>query len=126
MASWYGLGADLVVLVHTGFVFFVLLGGVLVFRWPRLVWVHWPSVLWAVGIEWRGAVCPLTPLENWLLRQAGGAGYSGDFIQHYFLPVLYPIGLTREIQVILGVVALGVNVGVYTCLWRFRRSQNVG
>ena len=56
----------------------------------------------------------------------GGTGYSGDFIQHYFLPVLYPIGLTREIQVILGVVALGVNVGVYTCLWRFRRSQNVG
>jgi len=126
VADWYGLGADLVVVVHTGFVLFVLLGGVLVFRWPRLVWVHWPSVLWAVWIEWQGTICPLTPLENWLLRQAGGAGYSGDFIQHHLLPVLYPVGLTREIQVILGAVTLGVNVGVYVCLWRFRRSRNVG
>ena len=126
MANSYGLLADLVVIVHMGFVLFVVLGGVSVLWWPRLAWMHLPAVLWGIGIEWRGAVCPLTPLETWLRTQTGGTGYSGDFIQQYLLPTLYPAGLTREIQIVLGAAALGINIGVYFSLWRRRRCDSIG
>ena len=126
MANSYGLLADLVVIVHMGFVLFVVLGGVSVLWWPRLAWMHLPAVLWGIGIEWRGAGCPLTPLETWLRTQTGGTGYSGDFIQQYLFPILYPVDLTREAQVTLGAIVLGVNIGVYGWLWRRWRSEPVG
>jgi|TARA_B100000959_G_scaffold174309_1_gene182466 hypothetical protein len=126
MAAWYGPLADLVVAAHAAFVLFVVAGGLLVFRRPTIAWVHLPAVAWGVGIEWVGGICPLTPLEHWLRGRAGDVGYSSDFIQHYLLPVLYPAGLTREIQIALGAVALGVNVGLYAWCWRRRRAGAVG
>ena len=116
----YRLLADVVVVLHLGFVLFVLGGGVLVWRWPRVAWLHLPAVVWGVGIEWVGAVCPLTPWENWLRRQSGVAVYHGDFVERYFLPVLYPVELTRAVQVALGGLALALNVAVYVWLWRRR------
>ncbi len=110
---FYGIAADLLVVVHLGFVAFVVLGAFAVPRWPRLAWAHLPAVAWGVGIELTGAICPLTPLEQWLRMEAGTAGYDGDFIAHYLLPVLYPAGLTRQAQVALGALACGINVAAY-------------
>ena len=112
----FTLLADLIVIVHMMFVVFVVAGGLLVWRWPRLAWSHVPAAIWGIGIEWSGAVCPLTPLENWLRAKGGESGYSGDFIVRYLLPVLYPEGLTRTSQLLLGLLALILNMGVYGAL----------
>ncbi len=126
MAYWLGLLADIVVVAHMAFVIFVVVGGLAVYWRPWVLWVHIPAVLWGVSIEWAGAVCPLTLVENWLRNQAGEAGYAGDFIQQYLLPTLYPADLTREIQIVLGAAALGINIGVYFSLWRRRRCDSIG
>lgn len=109
--------------MHVGFVLFVVLGGLLVLRWRRLAWLHVPAVVWGVTIEWAGWICPLTPLENFLRRRSGTTGYQGDFIEHYLLPLLYPAQLTREGQMILGGVALAVNVFVYWRIFRAARAK---
>ncbi|MYD88640.1 MAG: DUF2784 domain-containing protein, partial [Acidobacteria bacterium] len=84
--------------------------------------LHLPAVAWGVGIELTGAICPLTPLEQWLRWEAGASGYDGDFIARYLLPVLYPAGLTRQAQVVLGIAACGINVAAYGWWLRTLRS----
>lgn len=113
--------ADLVVIVHLAFVLFVVAGGVLVWRWPRLAWVHLPAAAWGVVVECAGLVCPLTPLELWLRSRAGGGVYEGGFVEQYLLPVLYPPTLGRELQWLLGGVVAGVNLAVYAALGGGRR-----
>src|SRR5918994_1428268 len=90
--------ADVVLVVHLAFVLFVVLGGLAALRWPRLAYVHVPVALYGVAIEFIGFICPLTPLEVWLRRRGGEAGYEGGFIEHYVTAAIYPSGLTREIQ----------------------------
>ncbi|CAJ94653.1 DUF2784 domain-containing protein [Cupriavidus necator] len=114
--------ADLVVIVHGLFILFVVAGGLLVLRWPRVAWLHLPAAVWGVLIEWSGWICPLTPLENMLRRAAGQAGYSGGFVERYLLPLIYPAGLTPAVQLWLGAVVLVVNVVVYALWWRRRRA----
>lgn len=109
----YGVLADLVVVLHFAFVVFALFGGLLVLRWRWLVWVHVPAAAWAVLIEFAGWYCPLTPLENYLRRLGGEAGYAGGFVEHYIMPVLYPAGLTRGVQIALGIFALTLNLAIY-------------
>lgn len=118
----YGLLADLVLLVHLAFVVFVVLGGFLALRWPKAAWAHLPAAAWGALIEFRGWVCPLTPLENRLRSLAGEAGYAGGFIEHYVVEVLYPAGLTRGIQVGLGVAVVLVNAAVYALVLRRHRG----
>jgi hypothetical protein len=113
--------ADLVLVLHFGFVLFVVLGGLLALRWPRLAWVHVPVALYGATIEFLGFICPLTPLEVWLRRRGGEAGYEGGFIEHYITAALYPTGLTRELQLALGVGVLAINALVYLALLRRRR-----
>ncbi len=115
----YRLLADLVVLVHFGFVLFVILGGILVLRWKRVVWVHLPAAAWGDIVEFMGWICPLTPLEIWLRVMAGQSGYQTGFIDHYLLPVLYPQNLTRDTQIWLGVLVLCLNLAIYG--WVVRR-----
>jgi Protein of Unknown function (DUF2784) len=115
--------ADLLVAVHMGFLLFVVLGGVLVLRWPFLAWVHVPAAAWGALIEFGGWVCPLTPLENHFRHLAGQAGYQGGFIQHYIVPVLYPGELTRSIQVVLGVLVIAWNGFIYYRLVRQLRAR---
>ena len=117
----YNLLADLVVLIHFTFVLFSVLGALLVIRWRRVLWIHLPAVFWAAWIEFSGRICPLTPLENWLRLKSGQPAYSGDFIGHYILPLLYPAGLTREVQIILGAIVVGLNIILYGYV--FRRSK---
>lgn len=109
----YAILADLLVVVHLAFVVFVVLGGLLVLRWRRTAWLHVPAAVWGALIELRGWVCPLTPWENRLRRLAGDAGYTGGFIEHYVLPVLYPGALTRQIQIGLGLAVIVLNVVIY-------------
>lgn len=116
------LAADALVVLHLAFVAFVVLGGLLLLRWPRLAWVHLPAALWGAWIEFAGWICPLTPLENRLRGQAGQPGYSTSFVEHYLLPVLYPAALTRELQWLLGGVVIGVNAVVYLAVWRRSKS----
>ena len=114
--------ADAVVALHFAFVLFVVLGGLLVLRWRKLAWVHVPVALYGALIEFAGFICPLTPLENWLRRRSGEQGYAGGFIEHYLIPVIYPAGLTRQIQLLLGAFVLALNAIVYWLVWRRGRS----
>ena len=118
----YGLLADLVLLAHAGFVAFVVLGGLLVLRWPRLAWLHLPAVAWGVGIEFTGTICPLTPLENHLRALAHQQGYAGGFVEHYVFGLLYPEGLTRSVQLALGVLVVVINALMYAIVWRRHRA----
>ena len=119
----YRVLADVVLLLHLTFIFFVVLGSLLVWRFPRLLWLHLPAVMWAGLIEISGFVCPLTPLENHLRRLGGEAGYHGGFIDHYLLPIIYPHALSREMQVGLGFAAMAINVAAYTVMRRRRRRH---
>ncbi len=110
------LAADAVALLHGAFVLFVVLGGLLVWRWPRLAWLHLPAAAWGALIEFTGWMCPLTPLEHHLRQMIGQAGYAGGFVDHYLLALLYPAGLTREGQWALGAFVLVVNGAVYGVL----------
>lgn len=120
----YGLLADALLLLHGAFVVFVVAGGLLVLRWPWLAWVHLPAAAWGAAIEFAGFVCPLTPLENAWRRAAGGTGYEGGFVEHYVTAALYPTGLTRTIQIALGLLVLGVNGWIYRRLLTRRRAES--
>jgi hypothetical protein len=109
----YVVLADLVLAVHLAFILFVVAGGLAVARWPGLAWLHLPAGLWAALIELADWRCPLTPLENWLRRSAGSGGYDESFVEHYLLPIVYPAGLTRGIQLALGFAVIALNVAVY-------------
>lgn len=122
----YRLLADLIVLFHLAFVAFAVLGGLLALRWPRVAWLHVPAVLWAAAVEFGGWVCPLTPLETWLRVRGGTEAYEGDFIARYVLPVLYPAGLTRGTQIMLGTAVVVLNLGIYWSVWQGRWSRKVG
>jgi hypothetical protein len=117
----YGLLADAVVVLHLAFVVFVVLGGLLVL-WRRWMGgLHLPAAVWGVYVELSGRVCPLTPLEHRLRALAGEAPYSGDFVERYLMPVLYPPDLRRDVQIALGLFALAVNAGIYLYVWRRTR-----
>lgn len=120
----YGFLADLVVGVHFLFVLFVVLGGLLALRWGWVAYLHIPAALWGAAIEFGGWVCPLTPLEHWLRLRAGSTSYSGGFIEHYLLPVLYPSALTRTIQLVLGTLVLVLNLAIYTYLLRRKTPES--
>ena len=107
------VAADFIVIIHFGFIVFIVLGGLLVFRWPKLMWLHLPAVAWGVVIEFAGFICPLTPLENRLRIAAGESGYSSRFIDKYLIPVVYPDGLDGPTQIALGVLVISINLVLY-------------
>ena len=116
------IAADAVVLLHLGFILFVLFGALLVWRWPRLAWVHLPAVTWGAAVELLQLYCPLTPLENLLRQAAGQQGYSGGFVEQYLIPLIYPAGLTAQTQLWLGALVLLVNLPIYLGLLLRLRS----
>jgi hypothetical protein len=115
--------ADAVVVVHLLFVVFVMAGGFLLARWPGLAWLHLPAAAWGALIEFTGGICPLTPLENRLRAQGGESAYSGGFVEHYLLPILYPENLTLPVQMVLGGVVVGVNLLAYALAYRAWRRK---
>jgi hypothetical protein len=120
MYAWL---ADLVIGVHFLFIVFAVAGGALALRWRWMPWLHLPSLAWGATVEFTGWICPLTPLENALRRAAGASTYTQGFVEHYLVPLIYPAGLTREWQWVLGGLLLVINAAVYALVWRRRRSR---
>jgi len=109
----YKFIADALVMAHFLFIVFVVAGGALVIYRPRAAWLHLPAALWGAVVEFAGWICPLTPLENHFRVLAGGDTYSGDFVAQYFLPLIYPENLTRETQIVLGLLVVVINIIFY-------------
>lgn len=122
----YRIAADATLILHLAFILFVVLGAVLAARWRWMPLLHLPAAAWGVYVELAGAFCPLTALENRLLVLAGQSGYRGGFVEHYLLPVIYPAGLTREIQQLLAATVVLLNVVLYAWLIRRRRRRGGG
>jgi Protein of Unknown function (DUF2784) len=114
----YSVLADIIALVHILFVLFVMFGALFAIRWPGVIWVHGPALIWGVIVEFADLVCPLTPLEIRLRVLAGEAGYGEDFLSHWLFNVLYPDFLTRDLRFALGGSLLLLNVGLYAYVWR--------
>lgn len=114
----YNLGATAIAILHLAFILFVLFGGFLVLRWPKLMWLHLPAAVWGVLIEFAGWWCPLTKWENHFLREAGRAGYDNGFVAHYIMPIIYPAGLTRGLEIAIGLFVLVLNLAVYMRVFR--------
>ncbi|MFZ5470273.1 MAG: DUF2784 domain-containing protein [Myxococcota bacterium] len=113
---FYRLAADAVVVLHLAFIVFIVAGGFLTWRWPRLAFIHLPLAVWGVAVQWMGWVCPLTPLENVLRRAAGESGYTEGFVEHYIIPLVYSPGLTHGLQWAMGAVVLLANAVAYVGL----------
>jgi hypothetical protein len=113
--------ADALVVLHALFVIFAVAGGLLVVWKPIVAFAHLPAALWATWVELSGSICPLTPLENAWRREAGESGYTGGFVEHYVLPVLYPERLTSQVQFTLGIGIVAINALLYALAWRRAR-----
>lgn len=121
----FSLAAEAVLLAHLAFILFALLGAILAL-WRRwILAVHLPAALWGSYVELSGRVCPLTWLENYLRIKAGQSGYTESFIEHYLLAIIYPGGLTREIQIALAALLIGVNLAIYGWI-AFRQRPSRG
>lgn len=118
----YRIAADSILLLHLAFTLFTVLGGLLVLRRPSLLWLHLTTVLWGVVIEWADWICPLTPLENFLRKRGGEAGYAGGFIEHYIALLLYPENLTIELRYLLGLCLVTANLIIYGYVFLARRQ----
>jgi hypothetical protein len=119
----YRAAADAILVSHLAFVLFVVFGALLLLRWPRLAWLQIPAVVWAAFIEFSGTICPLTPLEVALRQRAGQAGYGGGFVDHYVVSLLYPEGLTQNMQAMLGAVVIAINAAIYIVAFRRWRTS---
>ena len=114
---------DLVVVIHALFIIFVLFGGLVVLKWHQVMWIHIPCVLWGAAIEFFSWVCPLTYLEIYLREIGNANSYDDSFVQHYLLPVIYPSGLTTDIQFLLGVIVITINLIIYFIVWHKKYQQ---
>ncbi len=123
----YRVLADVVVGVHLGFIVFVIFGGFLGIRWPRVAWVHVPAFLWGGGIALLGWICPLTYLENHFRVKGAAAGYSSSFVEAYLMPIIYPERLfgsfPRSGFILIGIFILALNAVIYWRLYRRLQSQ---
>jgi hypothetical protein len=120
----YSFAADVLLVLHLVFIVFVMLGGLLLLKWRWLIYLHLPAVAWGILVELLGWLCPLTPLEQHFRMLAGETGYSGGFVQHYLLPIIYPAGLTREVQILLAIGVISINLVIYTVIYvKYRRGR---
>ena len=109
----YSFLADLLMVLHLVFILYVIAGALLIFKWPKTLLLHLPACFWGMTVEFIGWICPLTPWEIQLRRLGGEEGYTGSFIEHYLIPIIYPSGLTREVQMVVGGTVLIVNLSLY-------------
>ena len=123
---FYRIAADLVLVAHFAFIILVVAGALAVFRYPWFTWIHLPVASWGAFVELTGRICPLTTLENFLRVHAGQQGYANSFVEQYIFPVIYPAGLTRQVQLLLAGLVVAVNVIIYaTILLRKRKVREV-
>jgi hypothetical protein len=91
--------ADLVVVLHIGYVAFVILGELAILVGILLRWgwirnrtfrlLHLAAIGLVVFESWSGIVCPLTTWENWLREQGGQTAEEGDFIARWVHHILF-------------------------------------
>ena len=118
----YVLFANLTLIAHLFFILFVIFGGLLFFVFSKILYIHLPALLWGIYIELTNSVCPLTYLENWLLYKGELTTYSNGFINNYVLPIVYPEGLTTNIQIYLGISLIAINILIYGLIFKkFKR-----
>jgi len=118
------IAADLVLAVHLGFIVFVILGGLLLLRFPKIMYLHIPAAVWGAFVEISGRICPLTTWENDLRQSAGESGYAESFVEHYLVPIIYPAGLTRDVQLTLAGIVVFANIVIYGwLLYRWNKSR---
>lgn len=115
--------ADALLIAHLAFILVVVLGGLVLLRWPRAAWIQVPVAIWGIAISVGQWTCPLTPLENHFRRLGGQAGYDGSFIDHYLLPVVYPSGLDATTGLVLAALVAAANAVFWILAWRRVRSQ---
>jgi len=118
----FQLLAEATLLLHLAFILFALFGATLALRWRWAPLLHLPAAMWGFYVELTGRVCPLTYLENDFRMRAGLSGYQESFIEHYLLQLIYPPGLTREIQFALAASVVIVNAAIYGWVL-YRRSM---
>jgi hypothetical protein len=118
----YRLAADLALLAHFAFIILVVGGGLIVLRYSWFAWIHIPAAFWGAFVELTGRICPLTTMENYFRLRAGQEGYDVSFIEQYVLPVIYPAGLTRDIQFILAGIVIAINAIIYTAILLRRKK----
>lgn len=123
MDAAYRIAGEVVVAVHFAFVVFVVAGGGLVWRWPRVAWLHLPAVAWGAAVELLGWTCPLTVLEERFGALAGQGIGGGDFLARLLVPLIYQGWLTRELQVAIGLGVLVLNIAVYSLVLRRGRRR---
>ena len=109
----YELSADLTLIIHFAFILFVIFGALLFFASVKIIFIHIPALIWGSYIELANSICPLTYLENWLLHKANLTTYSEGFIQNYLVPIVYPMSLTKDLQIYLGIILIVVNIIIY-------------
>lgn len=120
------LAADAALVLHLAFIAFALFGAVLALRWRWVPWLQLPAAAWGAWVEFAGRQCPLTGIENRYRALAGQGGYETSFVERYLLGVIYPDGLTREVQLVLAAIVVGVNVAIYGYVLIRRRAPGGG
>ena len=117
--------ADLTLIIHFLFILFVVFGALLVIKWNRVMWLHIPCVIWGAMIEFYQWICPLTHVELHFRQLAYQTGYTGGFMEHYLIPLIYPPGLTPAIQIGLGIMVLLINLALYGLIaWKTPGGKN--
>ena len=114
----YEFFANLTLISHLIFILFVVFGGLIFFIFPKIIYMHLPALLWGIYIELTNSVCPLTYLENWFLHKGELSTYSNDFINNYLFPIIYPEGLTSNIQTYLGITLIFINILIYGLIFK--------
>jgi len=113
----YELAAELTLIIHFTFILFVVFGALLFFVATKIIFIHFPALIWGSYIELTNSICPLTYLENWFLHKANLTTYSEGFIQNYFVPIVYPVSLTKDLQIYLGIVLIVINIVFYAFIF---------
>ena len=113
----FELAANLTLIVHFAFILFVVFGALLFFASTKIIFIHIPALIWGSYIELTNSICPLTYLENWFLNKANLTTYSEGFIQNYLVPIVYPVSLTKDIQIYLGIALIVINIIIYAFIF---------
>ena len=114
----YEFFANLTLIAHLIFILFVIFGGLLFFTFPKIIYFHLPALLWGIYIELTNSICPLTYIENWFLLKGELTTYSNDFINNYLFPIIYPEGLTSEIQIYFAISLIVINILIYRLMYK--------
>ena len=113
----YELAAEIILIIHFLFIIFVIFGALLFFVAKKIVFIHIPAIIWGSYIELTHSICPLTYLENWFLHKSNLTIYSEGFIQNYLVPIVYPMSLTKDLQIFLGIGLIVINIVIYAFIF---------